>query len=63
MTAGLDRERILADLERAAATFGGPPQERGLAVHHEVVGMVRAWRIVAAAIRDGEYDADPRGAK
>lgn len=57
----LDRARLIGDLIRAARsaapTWVGPSAfERGV-LH----GMGRAWRIMAAALEDGDYDLTKEG--
>lgn len=52
----LDRERLLADLHAAAEQIVRPyNDDRDPAQQHRA-GMSRAWRVIAAAVADGEYD-------
>ncbi|MGH7405620.1 MAG: hypothetical protein ACREJA_07065 [Candidatus Methylomirabilales bacterium] len=52
----IDRDRLVRDLRAAAATADvsahGDPPVAWIKLH----GMARAWRVLAAAIEDGEYD-------
>lgn len=54
----LDRDRLLRDLRAAAADAA--LEEPRVTAHIDIAlyGMARAWRIVAAAIEDGEYDSE-----
>jgi hypothetical protein len=54
----LDRDRLVRDLRAAADVvddlFARSTPVREIALAH----MARAWRIVAAAVEDGEYDLE-----
>lgn len=56
MSAPIDPDRLAADLRRAASILETlpVPLERWRAA--EMDGMIHAWRLVAAAIEDGDYD-------
>ena len=54
----LDGDRLMDDLLAVAETVGG--RVTGLTHRYRrrwvLLGMSRAWRVIAAAIEDGEYD-------
>lgn len=52
----LDTDRLLTDLHAAAAEVDRDAHDSGTWTELLTDGMARAWRIVAAAIEDGEYD-------
>ncbi len=59
----LDRDRLVADLRRAADAAEGIPWNTGPRWWDQGRAMARAWRIVVAAIVDGEYDEEPTRAR
>ena len=52
----LDGDRLMADLRKAADEVVGSLRDDRWFVGDHLEGMCRAWRVVAAAIEDGEYD-------
>lgn len=53
----LDAERLVNDLRRAAdEAANGPLPGTVVLGRPDLVGLALAWRIIAAAIEDGEYD-------
>ncbi|MGH2372128.1 MAG: hypothetical protein ACRDIC_01425 [bacterium] len=55
----LDGDRLLADLQAAGEVLDGGEWPNRAAQYYELRGIQRAWRILAAAVEDGEYDLDP----
>jgi hypothetical protein len=54
-----DREALVRDLRRAAVDADVLPDEQPTVATALAAGMARAFRVVAAAVEDGEYDHDP----
>lgn len=59
----LDRDRMVARLRAAAEVADRASLCGGYRQTWELAGMARAWRVVAAGIEDGEYDADGAAAE
>lgn len=57
-TPALDRDRLIRDLQCAALECLIRPRPGSASVRLELATLARAYRVVAAAILDGEYDAD-----
>lgn len=62
-TPALDRDRLLADLRAAGAEALLDDWVGDDHVRDQLDGMHRAWRVIAAAIEDGEYNQPARNPK
>ncbi|MGH2625172.1 MAG: hypothetical protein ACRDHY_00800, partial [Anaerolineales bacterium] len=49
---------LLADLQAAGEVLDGGEWPNRAAQYYELRGIQRAWRILAAAVQDGEYDVE-----
>ncbi|MGH2373027.1 MAG: hypothetical protein ACRDIC_06055 [bacterium] len=56
----LDGDRLLADLQAAGEVLHAGEWPNQVTKYYELRGMERAWRILIAAVEDGEYDTTLR---
>jgi hypothetical protein len=54
-----DRDGLVADLRRAADEADVMPDAEPSTATAIAAGMARGFRVAAASIEDGDYDADP----
>ncbi|MGH2396533.1 MAG: hypothetical protein ACRDFW_06005 [bacterium] len=58
MTHILDGDRLLADLQAAEEDMHHGEWPKEARRYWELRGIQRAWRILAAAVEDGQYDVE-----